>query len=289
MRMSLLEILCAILVSLMWGVQFVVIKLGLAAFPPLFFVGLRFSVVAALLLPFVGRPTRRELGPIVAVSVFFGGLNFALTFVGIGLGPAGVSAVANQLSTPFAVLLAWPLLGERPSARVFIGVALAIAGVALTAVRPGASMQVVSTLCLVGAGFAWAMGSVLTKLYGLFEPLKLMAWMSLFTVPQVLACSALIEHGQFASLAAADRSAWWAFAYTVVFGALAGWGLWFWLIARCSMTRVAPYALLQAVFALAAGLLVLHEALTPLIAAGAVLCIAGVAVTQSGSHRAARP
>jgi drug/metabolite transporter (DMT)-like permease len=73
-----------VLVPLFWGVQFVVIKVGLTAFPPLFFVGLRFAAVAAILLPFVGRPTRRELGPMIAISVFFGGLNFALFFVGLG-------------------------------------------------------------------------------------------------------------------------------------------------------------------------------------------------------------
>ena len=82
--MSPTQIACAMLVPLFWGLQFVVIKVGLTAFPPLFFVGLRFAAVAAILLPFVGRPTRRELGPMIAISVFFGGLNFALFFVGLG-------------------------------------------------------------------------------------------------------------------------------------------------------------------------------------------------------------
>jgi O-acetylserine/cysteine efflux transporter len=113
---------------------------------------------------------------------------------------------------------------------------------------------------------------------------KLMAWMSLFTVPQVMAASLLIEHGQIASLLAADLKAWLAFAYTVLFGAIAGWGLWFWLIARHSMNRVAPFALLQTVFAVAAGVIILGEPLSPTLVAGAIVCIAGVAISQSG-HR----
>ena len=281
--MSPAQIACALLVPLFWGVQFVVIKLGLAAFPPLFFVALRFAAVTAILLPFVGRPTRREVGPIIAISVFFGGLNFALFFVGLGRGLASVSAVANQLSTPLTVLLAWPFLGERPSSRVIIGVALAFGGVALTVAEPSASVKIVPTLLVIAAGFALAVGSVLTKRFGPFEPLKLMAWMSLFTVPQVMAVSLLIEHGQFASLHTAGLTAWLAFAYTVLFGAIAGWGLWFWLIARCSMTRVAPFALLQIVFAVIAGVVFLYEPLTPTLIAGAAICIAGVAITQSRS------
>jgi O-acetylserine/cysteine efflux transporter len=279
--MSPAQTVLALLVPLFWGLQYVVIKVGLTAFPPLFFVALRFAAVAAILLPFVGRPTRRELGPMIAISVFFGGLNFGLVFLGLAQGQAGPLAVANQLSIPFTILLAWPLLGERPSGRVVVGVALAFAGVTLTVMEPGVAVAIGPTLLVAGAGLAWAAGSVLTKRFGPFEPVKLMAWMSLFTVPQVMAASAVLEHGQFASLSTADRVAWSAFAYTVLFGAIAGWGLWFWLIARCPMSRLAPFALLQTVFAIAAGALVLHEALSPTLVAGAAICMAGVAVSQS--------
>lgn len=96
--MSPAQIACAVLVPLLWGVQFVVIKVGLTAFPPLFFVALRFAAVAAILLPFVGRPARRELGPMIAISVFFGGLNFALFFVWLGQGLASVSAISDRVS-----------------------------------------------------------------------------------------------------------------------------------------------------------------------------------------------
>ena len=279
--MSPLQVFVALLVPFFWGLQFVVIKVGLMAFPPLFFVALRFAAVAVVLLPFVGRPTRRELGPMIAVSIFFGGLNFGLVFVGLAQGQAGVLAVANQLSIPFTVLLAWPFLGERPSARVIVGIALAFGGVALTVADASAAAKIIPTLLVVAAGFAWAVGSVLTKRFGPFEPMKLMAWMSLFTVPQVLAASIVLEHGQLASLRTGGVTAWAAFAYTVAFGAVAGWGLWFWLIGQCSMSRLAPFALLQTVFAIAAGVVFLHEPLTPTLVAGALICIAGVAVSQS--------
>lgn len=281
--MSRAQIICAGLVPLFWSLRFVVMTIGITLFTPLFFVGLRFAAAAALLLPFVGRPTWRELGPVIAFSVFFGGLNFALFFVGLGQGLASVSAVANQLSTPFTALLAWPLLGERSSPQVIIGVALAFAGVALTAAEPSASVKILPTLLVVAAGFALAVGSVLAKRYGPFEPMKRLVWISVFAVPQVMAASFLIEHGQLASLHTASLMVWLAFGYTVAFGAVAGWGFWFWLIARCSMTRIAPFALLQIVFAVIAALVFLHEPLTPTLVAGALICIVGVAITQSRS------
>jgi len=277
------QIACAVLVPLLWGFQFVVIKVGLTAFPPLFFVGLRFAVVAALLLPFVGWPTRRELGRIIVISIFVGGLNFGLVFIGLAHGSASVAGVAIQLTTPFTLILAWPLLGERLSIRVIFGVVLAFGGVALIVVEPDVSVNIVPTLLVIGSALAMAAGSVLTKRYGPFEPLKLMAWMSLFTVPQVLAASFVLEHGQIASLRAASLMSWMAFMYTVLFGAILGFGLWFWLIGRCSMTRVAPFGLLQPVFAIVAGVIFLHEALTAALVTGAVACIAGVAITQRQS------
>jgi O-acetylserine/cysteine efflux transporter len=285
--MSPIKVACALLVPLLWGFQFVVIKVGLTAFPPLFFLSLRFAIIAALVLPFIGRPTRRELGPIVGISIFMGGLNFGLAYAGLAHGQAGVLAVAFQLQTPFTVLLAWPFLGERPSLRVILGVGIAFGGVALTVAAPTVPVKLLPTLLVIGAGLAMAIGNVLTKRYGPFEPLKLMAWVSLFTVPQVWAVSALLEHGQLASLHTSPPMAWLAFAYTVVLGGIAGFGLWFWLIAKCSMARIAPYGLLQTAYAIAGGVLFLHEPLTARLAAGALICICGVGITQSRSF--ARP
>lgn len=278
--MAPLEILCAVLVPFLWGIQYAVIKAGLAVFPPLFFVGLRFAAIAAILLPIVGLPSRRELRLFAVISIFIGGLNFGLVFVGLAGAPASVTGIANQLWSPFALLLAWPLLGERPSRRVVVGVLIALAGVTLAVAAPRTAVPVIPTLLVVASSLALATGSVLVKRYGSFDPMKLMAWMSLFTVPQVMIASAFTEVGQGNALASADDMAGLSFANTVLIGGIVGFGLWFWLLARCAMARVAPYTLLQSAFAIAAGVAFRHEPLTPTLVAGAAICIAGVALSQ---------
>jgi O-acetylserine/cysteine efflux transporter len=151
--MSLVQIACAVLVPLLWGYQFVAIKVGVMEFPPLFFLALRFLAIALLLIPFVKRPTRREFGPVAAISVFLGGLNFGLFYVGLGLGSGSVSAVAYQLAPPFTVLLAWPLLAERPSLTTSAGVVLAFVGVVVLAAGPGLSANAVPLLrCCLWSG-----------------------------------------------------------------------------------------------------------------------------------------
>jgi O-acetylserine/cysteine efflux transporter len=278
--MSAIQIVCAVAVPLLWGYQFVAIKVGVAEFPPLFFLALRFLAIALLLVPFVKRPTHRQLGPIVAISLFLGGLNFGLFYVGLGLGSGSMSAVAYQLATPFTVLLAWPLLAERPSLATSAGVLLAFAGVVVLAAEPGLSANPLPLLLVVGAAFAFAVSNVLTKRYGPFDPLMLMAWSSLFTVPQVMLMSLVLEHGQLTSLVTANERGWLALAYTIFIGGIVGFGLWFWLIARCSMSRVAPFGLLLPVFAFISSVLFLGDRMTPKLIVGGLLAISGVAITQ---------
>jgi O-acetylserine/cysteine efflux transporter len=282
--MSGLEVAAALLVALVWGVQFVTSKYGVDVFPPLLFLTLRFATVGLLLLPFAGRPTRREIAIAAVVSVFFGGLCFGLFFVGLHLGLAGLSAVIVQLMTPFTVLFAWLLLGERPPLRIIIGVVVAFAGVALALASPGEAVPAVAVLLVMGGAASQALGNVLIKRFGPFQPMRFMAWLSLFTVPQVGVASAVFETGQETALRNAKVLAWLALGYGVLFGAVIGFGLWFWLIGRCSLARVAPFALLSTVFAIGAGILFLHEKVSGPLLAGASICIAGVVLTQAGAN-----
>jgi O-acetylserine/cysteine efflux transporter len=287
--MSPTETAAALTVALVWGVQFIAIKYGVDVFPPLFFVALRFAAVAAVLLPFAGMPSRRELGAAALISVFFGGLCFGLIYIGIHLGLVGLSAVITQLMTPFTVLFAWPLLGERPTARVTIGIVVAFVGVALAMASPGETVSIIAVALVMGGAAAQAFGNVLIKRLGRFNIVRLMAWMSLFTVPQVGLASALLETGQIDALRTTDPLAWLSLGYTVLFGAIIGFGLWFWLIGRLPLARVAPFALLQTVFAIGAGVVFLHEAVSIPLLAGAATCVAGVLVTQLGGAASKTP
>jgi len=148
------------------------------------------------------------------------------------------------------------------------------------AAGPGLSANALPLLLVVGAAFAFAMSNILTKRYGPFDPLMLMGWSSLLTVPQVMLMSLLLEHRQMGSLIAADGRGWLALAYTIFIGGIVGFGLWFWLIARCSMGRVAPFGLLLPVFALISSVLFLGDHITPKLIFGGLLTISGVAITQ---------
>ena len=104
--MSLPHILLALLVTLIWGVNFVVIKVGLQDFPPLLFCALRFALAALPLLLLRG-PLPAPGWRIVQIGVLLGVVKFGLLFVGMHLGmPAGLSSLVLQSQVFFTVLIA---------------------------------------------------------------------------------------------------------------------------------------------------------------------------------------
>ena len=126
------HVLLALAVAVVWGVNFVVIHVGLDHFPPLLFAALRFCLVA-LALPFVPRPGV-PVRYVVAVGVFLSAGQFGLLFLGIDKGmPAGLASLVLQLQAAFTVGLAVLLLKERPRPAQLAGGALALAGIGIIA------------------------------------------------------------------------------------------------------------------------------------------------------------
>ena len=130
--------LLALLVVVVWGLNFVVIKLGLHNMPPLMLAGLRFMLVAFPALLFVARPAiplRLLLG--YGLTISFG--QFAFLFCAIGLGmPAGLASLVLQAQAFFTIILGAFVFGERLQGKQLAGVPPADARlVVLVGDRPG--------------------------------------------------------------------------------------------------------------------------------------------------------
>src|SRR3954465_187735 len=128
---------------LLWSTGFVGAKYGLPYAPPFAFLALRLGLAAALLALIAlalrsARPApAAQYGHAAVVGVllhagYLGGVFYAIS-VGV---PAGVSAVVVSLQPVLVAVLATRLLGERPTARQWLGLVLGVGGVALV-VGPG--------------------------------------------------------------------------------------------------------------------------------------------------------
>ena len=129
---------------LLWSTGFVGAKYGLPYAPPFAFLALRLAVAAVLLavLAAVLRSApmggRTEFGRASVVGLLLHAGYLGGVFFGISRGvPAGVSAVIVSLQPVLTAVLAACVLGERPTARQWLGLVLGVAGVGLV-VGPGA-------------------------------------------------------------------------------------------------------------------------------------------------------
>src|SRR5919112_6246287 len=119
-----------VLVTAVWGVNFVVIHVGLEHFPPLLFNALRFTFMALPAVFLVGLP-RVPWRIVLAFGFLLGVVKFGLLFVSIDLGmPAGLSSLLLQLQVIFTIVFAGFVLRERPRREQIAGASVAFAGLA---------------------------------------------------------------------------------------------------------------------------------------------------------------
>ena len=275
--MTVADIAIAAFVMLVWGVNFAVAKVGLAEFPPLLMMTLRFGLVAILLVPFVKRPAA-PMSRVIGLAFTLGFLHFALFFSSLNGIDASVAAIVIQLQVPFAVILAAILLRERPGWRSLLGMTLAFAGVLIIFAGAEIHADTVPLTLMLCAAFVWSVANYQIKALGSVDGMSLNGWMAMFATPQLLFASLAIEHEQWNALAEADWRGYGAVAFTAVFATILGYGLWYRLIHKYPMSLSMPFTLLGPVFGVASGVVMLGEPMTLRLLAGSTITLAGVAI-----------
>jgi len=285
--MTPVDILIALGVQAIWGVNFVAAKVGIQAFPPLFLMAMRFAIIAALLVPFVPRPTPEQRWRLFWLSITLGTIHFPLMFLGLSGIDAATAAIGGQLQVPFSSLLAAILFKDRLGWRRSLGMALAFGGVVMIAGEPRLDGSLLSLGMIVGAAFAFAIATIQMKTLGSVDAFTFNAWVGLFAAPQLALLSWLVEGGQLEAAAAAPWQGWAALGYIVVGSSIIAHSAWYRLVRRYDVNQTVPYILTLPAFAVAAAAIFLGEPLTMRLVVGGVLTVAGVAVIVC--RRAPRP
>ncbi len=280
--------LLGLTVVVLWGLNFIAIRVGLDHFPPFFFAALRFAVMAVPVVLFVKFP-RVQMRWFLLYAVGFGFGQFAFLFLAMNLGmPTGLASLVLQTSAPFTVLLGVFFLRERLVPAQILGIAIAVAGIVVIGVdRAGHSSIgvgiVVPMVLTVLAGLSWAFGNIGSRLAQPDDALRMTLWMSVVPPIPFLALSFATEgpRADLTSLTTLGSSsgliALVGLAYVVLLGTIAGSGLWTMLMKRYEASRVAPLSLLVPVVGISAAWLLLGEVPSGVEIAGAALVIAGCA------------
>ncbi|MFB6842362.1 EamA family transporter [Streptomyces sp. NPDC056361] len=281
--MSVRDRLLAVLVAVLWGLNFLAVRIGLDHFPPVFLSAMRFLVLAVPVVLFVPRP-KVAARWLVIYGLGFGVVQFALLFLAIDLGmPSGQASVVVQASAPFTMLLGL-LFGERISRRQLVGIALAVLGMAAIAVERAQGAALLPLLLTLLAALGWAMGNVASRQARPDHPLRFALWMSVVPPVPLLALSALLEgpatgwRALGESFGPAGAAGLVALLYTSLAGTVVGSGIWTTLLKRYEAGTVAPFSMLVPVVAVAVAWIFLDERLTAWSAVSSAAVVVGVLV-----------
>ena len=268
-----------LLVQLLWGVNFAVAKFGLDHFAPIFFVALRFSLVAVLLVFVVGLPKRCMLKQMLPLSVTMGVMHFTLIFLGMRDLDAATSSIAVQLQTPFAAIMAAFFFGERLGWRRILGMIVAFAGVLLIAGEPRFSENPWPLLAVIAAALVWAIANIQVKALGdSIDAVTLNGWIAILAAPQLLVASWLIEGPQWHHFPEVTWQGWGALLFQSVVIAIFTYWIWYNMMRRYPVNQVMPFTLLLPMIGVAAGALMRDEDITWQMIVGGLATVAGVGI-----------
>jgi O-acetylserine/cysteine efflux transporter len=275
------DLLLALAVVVAWGVNFVVIEVGLEDFPPLLFSALRFFFAAIPAIFILGRP-RVAWRYVIGVGLALGVAKFGLLFIAMDRGvPAGLSSLVLQSQVIFTVLFAIAVLRERPRPTQLIGIVIACVGMVLIMLDRGLSAPLGALALVIAAGACWGVSNTITRHAKPRDTLRFMIWVSAVAVVPLLVLSLLTEgpRADLDALRGIQLTGIGAIGYLSFVATLFGFGVWGYLLRQYDASTVAPFSLLVPIVGMAAAWLLRGEAVGGQQAIAAVLVIGGMACT----------
>ncbi|HEY0296647.1 MAG TPA: EamA family transporter [Bordetella sp.] len=276
------HLLLALSVVFVWGTNFVVIKWGLADFPPFLFSTLRFVLSALPWVFFVRRPAV-PFWRLAAAGIFTSVGQFDLLYWAMqrDISP-GLASLAIQCQVFFTILLAIILGGERMKVLQVGAMLLAVLGMAVVgwhgARDPSSTITLFGLLIVLVAAFCWACANTLVRGAGKVDMLGFTMWSSLYAVPPLILVSLWAEGPARVTQALAQASwqGWVAVLWQALGNTVFGFGAWNWLLARHPAATVTPVALLVPVWGMISSAWLLAEPLPGWKLVAALLVMAGL-------------
>ena len=280
-----------LLVTLIWGSTFVMVKDAVANFPVFSFLALRFAFAALVLLPFVvlrqrsaranvleseaTSPLRSSAPLLIGVALFAG---YSFQTAGLHLTTPAKAGFITGLSVVIVPLFAALILRQPPSRNAWLGVGLAVVGLGLLTLQAGLGVEVGDLLVLCCA-VAFAAHILLTGHYApRYDPLRLTLG-SLVTVAVLSGAAALIFDRPW-DPAALTPSVLFAAAFTGVFATSVAFVLQTQAQRFTTSTHTALIFAAEPVFAGLFSFLLIGEVLGAQQVLGAVLILAGMVVAE---------
>src|SRR6266478_784752 len=266
-----------------WGFNQIAVKLALPDIPPILQATIR-SALALPVLLIIGwwRGVRFfERDGTLAAGLFAGllfGIEFVLIFRGLLLTSASRAVVFLYTAPFFVALGSYVFLGERQRASQWGGLGLSFAGVALAIGVPQPNVDsnvLLGDLMIVAGGALWAATTLLVKATPLLQapPEKALGYQVALSIP-ILGVAAWISGETITRLP--GPLALSLMAYQAIWVVGLTFLLWFTLVKSYSASKLSAFTFITPLFGVVASYFIMHDTLTPVFGAAALLVIAGL-------------
>lgn len=282
--MNLRDIFLTVLLTAIWGFNFIPVRYGLLHMPTLTFTALRFVVTIFPLIFFVKKPavSWRKLAAF-GLTMFAG--QFWFTFYGIHAGmSAGLAALVMQTQAFFTIGLAALLFRDKPQWFQMLGALISAMGIAMVGLHVGGEVTIIGLCSEIMAALCWSCGNLILKSIGKVDLLGLIVWGNLFACVAMLPAAIGLDGIDVIqqALVNMDLRQIAAVLYISFIAAVAGHLIWSRMITRYHVAAVAPFGLLVPAFAMLSAAVFMGEEYPFWKLEASALILSGLAVNQFG-------
>jgi O-acetylserine/cysteine efflux transporter len=273
----------ATLVAAIWGFNIVGMKMALNDMDPLLFTSARFFLLAIVLLPFV-RISRQQIRPLLPIALVMGLGHFYLLSVGISIIPGVVASVCFLLGAPISALLSYLFLNERLTRLQSMAIIAATLGAILPSLLLGESDLQWGMLIVILSTFMWAIGNIQIRRLKELPVLSIQFWIAIITAPLCF-LAFILQPDAAPILPQFTTKTLLSLTYVVFCSSILSYSLWYGLIHRHGMSRLAGFVLLQPIFTLTFGYILLGESLTLWQLIGSSITLTGIYIYNQQNQK----
>ena len=283
-------------VYLIWGSTYFAIAYVIESMPPLLAMGIRFLIAGLLLALIISlrqgtselKIPRAELRSSLLMGFLLLGFGIGTVSIAQAYVPSGIVALIIA-ALPLWIAIFRTISGERLVKLSWLGLVIGFAGVALL-LKPGSITPVsdiensklfLFMLLVLLGNIGWALGTFLAPRFPLPKNTLVFTAYEMLAGGASLTLAGFIKGESISDFLDATSWSWLWFVYLIIFGSIAAYTAYLWLVANAPVSLTATYAYVNPIIAVALGAIFLDELITSAYAIGGLIILIGVILVVS--------
>ena len=279
------HVVMAFFIVVLWGLNFVALKIAVLSLPPIFLAGLRFLLISIPWIFFVEKP-KVSKSQFITLPITLGVLQYSLLYYGMSTGlSAGLSAVILQTQSFFTVIMSTILIKEKLRLNEILGLLIGALGVMILLINNNGDFKIEAVLIILAAAISWGIANIQLKNLGNVNMVSFLIWISPFAAIVLFIISFILEYDLVLNIdfSNIEIKVFLSIFYTAYLSTVIGFTMWQYLLNKYKSVQITPYGLLVPVTGSIFGYIILSEVLEIYqIIAGIVIIIGLMVISLRG-------